>query len=253
MIGIIFNKNSKDTRERVIVALLAIFVLSGIVIAFLSLSDPAFAASDVDGKGSYTAIDVKGMLGVDGDGNVDSGAARGIYTPLLNILDTITTVLLLPLGLLFVSWRMIYLAVFPLMMRMDPLHLVGSTRYSKGHEAANGGISNSRNGKHKATMSNLNSLTKGNGNIFGRERAGKMVGDDPLEGTGTASTNPFLGRINLDSASGTEKVTQCLRMELRALIRGVIVVALLWTIIHMIIVAVGMAVKTAGEFTTISS
>lgn len=92
----------------------------------------AFADDAGGNKNEYTSnymtdIDFYELSG--GATGKDSGSSSSIASGGANVLKVIVNGVLLPAAILVAAWKIIYIAIFPLMMRNDPLGMVSHAQY----------------------------------------------------------------------------------------------------------------------------
>lgn len=92
----------------------------------------AFADDAGGNKNEYTSnymtdIDFYELSG--GATGKDSGSSSSIASGGANVLKVIVNGALLPAAILVAAWKIIYIAIFPLMMRNDPLGMVSHAQY----------------------------------------------------------------------------------------------------------------------------
>lgn len=92
----------------------------------------AFADDAGGNKNEYTSnymtdIDFYELSG--GATGKDSGSSSSIASGGASVLKVIVNGVLLPAAILVAAWKIIYIAIFPLMMRSDPLGMVSHAQY----------------------------------------------------------------------------------------------------------------------------
>lgn len=108
----------------IIMTLFAVIVMIGCV----SFKNTAYADDDSNNNNSNYTSDY--MTGIDfyelaGGSTGESGtSSSSIATGGANIIKVIVNGVLLPASILVAAWKVIYIAIFPLMMRSDPLGMV---------------------------------------------------------------------------------------------------------------------------------
>ncbi|RAP50746.1 MAG: hypothetical protein BZ138_06410, partial [Methanosphaera sp. rholeuAM270] len=129
-------------RRRFVLIVVCAVLLVIAAMALLSILFPDLAFGDhaeqspTGGNGSggaYADIDPTKMF------SPDPTKQSPLFTGLAGILSTLTSTILLPVGVFFVSWRCVYLAACPMMMHVDPLNMLDSARYSGNRKGASGG------------------------------------------------------------------------------------------------------------------
>lgn len=94
---------------------------TGAITEVLASSDTSNDGDDDESNSHYLDIDMN-LIGNQSTNSLIAGGAT--------IIQHLTTTIFLPFGLLLAAWRVIYIAVFPLMSRTDPLNMMSSPRYS---------------------------------------------------------------------------------------------------------------------------
>ena len=82
----------------------------------------------------YVAINTINMFNPD---DPESGSGNGLWNGVTNIMKTIVTFILLPIGIIFVTWRSLYIATFVYIGHVDPLNMVVKDGKITGRYIAN--------------------------------------------------------------------------------------------------------------------
>lgn len=129
------------------------------------------------------------------DGSSSGSSNSTILSAGINILRTIMTAIMLPVGILMCLWRVIYLAIFPMLMQTDPLYMLAKDQ---------------------------NNTTKQNARSFFMRRGGSIF-----------------DRLNKDAFMRTksermiEDARNMIRGELIDSMKGLIFVALFWSLVQL--------------------
>lgn len=124
--------------RNIAVAIARIAATAAIMLSAVSMigATAAFAddanANGNDNKNEYTSnymtdIDFYELSG--GATGTDSGSSSSIASGGASVLKVIVNGVLLPAAILVAAWKIIYIAIFPLMMRSDPLGMVSHAQY----------------------------------------------------------------------------------------------------------------------------
>ena len=146
------------------------------------------------------ALAVKYMENLDAKALIESSGDGSTFTQNLieNLMEPIVTKFMLPLAIVVVAWRSVYIAVFCVMGATDPLHVINEK--------------------------NLSSIRRHGGVEIRAKRANKA--DETLE-----SRSPTWSDFE---AIDQEIAVRALKDELRKMARGLIVVMGIWVILEAI-------------------
>lgn len=115
------------------IAATAVIMLSAI---FMTGATAAFADdADANANGNKNEYTSNYMTDIDfyelsgGATGTDSGSSSSIASGGASVLKVIVNGVLLPAAILVAAWKVIYIAIFPLMMRSDPLGMVSHAQY----------------------------------------------------------------------------------------------------------------------------
>lgn len=125
---------------------------SGALFSFVAYADSGNKGSSSSGSGSYMDINASNFFNPEASGN-DNGTSIGVqaasssplWNGITNIIRTVITGIVLPIGIIMSTWRTMYLAIFCFIAGVDPLNSLKSPRYTKGgdeNSARNFGSSN---------------------------------------------------------------------------------------------------------------
>lgn len=186
------------------------------------------------GDGAYVGISAEKFFSGDGT----QGGGNALMEGSIRIIDFAISCVLLPLAILFCMWRTIYLAVFPMIAHTDPLDMLHSGRYSDKRS-----IKGSILGGNMKTMDQA---------ISGTPRA---VLDSMAATKGMTRNTPtnslendfFTGAYfrTKDIKNMASLAQHCLKVELRFMLIGLIVVFSAWGIIKLLM-QVAIVLLNAG-------
>jgi hypothetical protein len=185
---------------------------------------PAYAIDTDANSGqssAYVGVDVKGVFSSDGtsDGN---GLTKGI----IEIIRFIVSYILLPLGIIFSLWRVVYLAICPMMLSIDPLDMMSNQRYKVND--------------NKVTKVNIarGAMETHDSTIAGTSRAILDSYGGKATRTPTTKTDASFYKgvyyNNNDVNAMPENAKKCIMKELRNMFLGLFVTFTAWTIVQLL-------------------
>lgn len=188
------------------------------------------------GTGDYVGVDPGKMFSEEGTSD------GSLLTGMINIIDFAVTYVMLPIALLMMMWRTVYLAIFPMMAQMDPLDLLHSGRYQNANKPQmKGSVVNPGN------MTAMNQAISGNTrSILDSMSATKSLRDNtPITSlkreyyTGAYFDNP--------SEDMTGLAKQALKIEMRFLFLGLIIVFITFGLIKLLMQVAIIFIQTASQ------
>ena len=122
--------------RNIAVAIARIAATAAIMLSAVSMIGATEAfADDVASNGNKNEYTSNYMTDIDfyelsgGATGTDSGSSSSIASGGASVLKVIVNGVLLPAAILVAAWKIIYIAIFPLMMRNDPLGMVSHVQY----------------------------------------------------------------------------------------------------------------------------
>lgn len=116
------------------------------------VSTAANKSSDGEGEEQHYMTDINPDKLFEQDGT-DDGSNSTILSAGIAMLRTLMNAIALPIAILLCIWRVVYLAAFPMMMNIDPLHM--TEQKLKGRKRA-GIFAGGRVGRAGRTFENIN-------------------------------------------------------------------------------------------------
>lgn len=216
---------TKTNKKKILSCLLILTVISIIMFLFPS---QAYA--------EYMNIDVGGVF----DANTNSGSASNptetpLWDGLVSIVQTVTTAIILPLGIIMSTWRVLYLAIFCFIAGVDPLKMKESGRYNE-----NSGGDNTRLSRSFGVKA---SITDPFDNYGGNDKQ-----QQKYEGKSTAWSAMYKSKNIQFSAAENEKTKRCLLIEVKHLFLGLFITFAVWTLIQIAIWIAVIVLQVAGGF-----
>lgn len=97
---------------------------------------PTIRQADDSGSGSYmTNLDLTNLAQKDNDTSNDSGGGSNFVQNVLKAMQQIVNTVLLPIGIVAVVARLMYIAVFPLMIGIDPFDVIDTDSFREGPQS----------------------------------------------------------------------------------------------------------------------
>lgn len=97
---------------------------------------PIIRQADDSGSGSYmTNLDLTNLAQKDNDTSDDSGGGSNFVQNALKAMQQIVNTVLLPIGIVVVVARLMYIAVFPLMIGIDPFDVIDTDSFREGPQS----------------------------------------------------------------------------------------------------------------------
>ena len=163
----------------------------------------------------------------------------------ISIAQNVTTGILLPIGILMTTWRTIYLAIFPLMMKIDPLDLMRNGRYTRDKQVTGTALNDSTNIVEHMFGGSYHSAKN-----FQNDRAGTKNSKSNYAGS-ALDASFFEGAYTDNGSSIGEYAQKCIKIELKHMVVALLVVFAVWGVIQIIlqlsIVFLDIAEQTAGS------
>lgn len=114
------------------------YVADDVAIAHQMVTDgqPTIRQADDSGSGSYmTNLDLTNLAQKDNDTSDSSGGGSNFVQNALKAMQQIVNTVLLPIGLVVVVARLMYIAVFPLMIGIDPFDVIDTDSFREGPQS----------------------------------------------------------------------------------------------------------------------
>lgn len=188
------------------------------------------------GTGEYVGIDPGKFFAEDGSG--DSGLMKG----LISLIDFAVTYIMLPVAILMSMWRTIYLAIFPMMAKIDPLDMMHDGRYQNVKKATLKGSA-----LDAGNMVSMNQAISGNTRaILDNMSASKNLRDNtPIN---SLKKDFFTGAyFDNKSKDKGDLAMHCLKVELRFFFLGMVVTFIAFGLIKLLMQAAILFIQTAGS------
>lgn len=97
---------------------------------------PTIRQADDSGSGSYmTNLDLTNLAQKDNDTSDDSGGGSNFVQNALKAMQQVVNKVLLPIGILAVVARLMYIAVFPLAIGIDPFDVIDTDSFREGPQS----------------------------------------------------------------------------------------------------------------------
>lgn len=114
------------------------YVADDVAIAHQMVTDgqPTIRQADDSGSGSYmTNLDLTNLAQKDNDTSNDNGGGSNFVQNALKAMQQIVNTVLLPIGIVAVVARLMYIAVFPLMIGIDPFDVIDTDSFREGPQS----------------------------------------------------------------------------------------------------------------------
>lgn len=183
------------------------------------------SSSDSDEQSPYLNFDVSKIFSSDG-----TTSGSGLWDGIIKVIRAVTTDVLLPVGILFVTWRVLYLAMFPMMANIDPLHMLENRRYQRDSNPKSSG-----SGRLKSYQDFMRQSYSSDD--AGRKQWGRQYHHD--------SSSTFQ-RSSSSSKNLQEDAKRCILKELRFMAAGLFIVFAVWGILQVIIQVASVIVGMMG-------
>lgn len=148
-----------------------------------------------------------------------SAKQDGLMGGAVAIIEFIITKIFLPIGVITTTWRVIYIAIFMMMIGQDPLNFEKKARYGSAQKGR-GDTRGEKESQFSEPVSAMNSWRSGNHSLR------KKVA--------SANINTNYGDFVLDAQKAT-KASQLMKEELKFMFKGLLVVFLVWGVIEIIL------------------
>lgn len=208
-------------KKHVIIPLLIFIVL------LLAIAPYAYA--DDSSAGTYMDIDPKGIFSSDGKGG------SNLWSGLTDILQLVVTGILLPVGILMSAWRVIYIAIFPIMIHTDPLDLLRNDRYTK-NRATTGAL-----GEQKIAESFFGGKYNKESGTLAR---GKGGGSGKTSYSGSAIDSNYFSGVYASGGDIADAPT-AIKHEIKNMFVGLLITFSIWVflqiIMHLAVFLLGFA------------
>lgn len=243
--------------RKIVSMILSIVLLSGISFVFATgysdeFSAPAYAqalddyenrASGGEGENTYYHFNPAKIFDTSGHSESDGGIMGGFT----GIIDFIITKIFLPLGIVLSTWRVAYLAIFPMIMGLDPLSLMDSPRYK--------GASGPRN-----TRAETQGVWEAQAHTFGQSGFGGILGhnyegtQDPSNpGGDRPSSAPTISQSYEDITAANRYSTVAgnyIKQELKFMLFGLLITFCAWGLVELMMKIAVFALNIADSAST---
>lgn len=188
----------------IVIAALVVFVA---LIAFHPQVAFAAEGNGTIGDGPYMDIDVK-----------QAAEGQTFFSGLMTMTDNIVSYILLPLVILYLGWKIIYLALFPMMAGIDPLRMV---------------VNFMTTGQQKRQTSNRNQMWGGITNFGSGTAASKSNG--AMGGRGDVTASKKLTADGVRDYVLRANARMLIRFYLKSFLENILVVILVWFVFKLIL------------------
>lgn len=244
--------------RRIFSVILAIVLLPGISFAislacFDEFSTPAYAqalddyenrSSGGEDENTYYHFNPAKIFDTSGHSESDGGIMGGFT----GVIDFIITRIFLPLGIVLSTWRIAYLAIFPMIMNLDPLDLLNSPRYK--------GASGKKNtGEETQGVWNAQAHTFGQSLQGGLHWSGKnyneMGTSDPKNPSGHMPSSISQSYGDMISADRYSTVAgNYIKQELKFMLFGLLITFCAWGLVELMMKIAVFALNIADSAST---
>lgn len=236
----------KALRKILLISLI-LSLLSGIFFGIESVcvenyTSPAYAqalddfenqGSGKEGENTYYHFNPAKIFDSSGKSETDGGIMGGF----VGIIDFIITKIFLPLGIVLSTWRIVYLAIFPLIIGSDPLDVMTSARYSDSRSK-------------RDTASEVNGVWDTQAQTFGQAMRGTWIQESGSEAPGGKGKRPQISTSYEDMVGGGRYSTKALnniKQELRFMLIGLLITFCAWGLVELMLKVAVFALNIADS------